>query len=561
MYDQQYWMQRFGAYVQWRSEMGGQRGEGAMRATQENLRSILGRWVRYACKNEIDPATYNELAIRQFCDAQGDIKDTTRADYRRHIRRWCERLPEFERTGLRSLVNLVEEFRVTTKYPTPDDAEHEEVRRQYERVLRSLAQMPYEDRQELKSIWTRTKLNYGSPGIQSTLSKTINEASEDEWMRIRDCLGDLCFGGADIADRMDIAAEQVTGLRFLVATRLPAICQPQQFIPNYVLRNDRKYPGKLDAIELLEQHGLLDAGPQDEARALLVDHAQHGDSGSVVMRANDLLLEALRPHFTEDGTVDTWGMSRFLYWLMERIPDNGEKVEPPDVDDGLADALADAADELLCDVSFLEDIVELLNDKKQVILYGPPGTGKTYFARRLGVDAYGHPGRRRVRGERAVLVGAIPPGVLVRGLLRGVPPAGRRRWSDDLQADVRSAGPAGGTRRGEPPRTACHGDRRDQPCEPAAGAGGIAVPAGVPRRVDSDAVPARRQGFTLPSNLWFIGTMNTADRSIALIDAAMRRRFHFVPFFPNHGPTAGLLRRWMQRNSPDRNGSPAWLTR
>ena len=202
--------------------------------------------------------------------------------------------------------------------------------------------------------------------------------------------------------------------------------------------------------------------------------------------------------------------------------------------------LADLADELLIPTSFLEEIETLLDDKPQIIFQGPPGTGKTYVARKLARHLAG-------ADDRVTLV-QFHPSYAYEDFVQGFRPT----LTDD--------GQAGFALRDGPLMRAAERARLEPDAKhfliiDEINRGNLAKVFGelyflLEYRDAKMNLQYSDEPFSLPPNLYIIGTMNTADRSIALVDLALRRRFYFVEFDPSTAPIKGLLRRWLADNAP-----------
>jgi 5-methylcytosine-specific restriction enzyme B len=204
----------------------------------------------------------------------------------------------------------------------------------------------------------------------------------------------------------------------------------------------------------------------------------------------------------------------------------------------------------------LPDILSGLQRRGQVVLYGPPGTGKTYAARRFAVwwllSRAGAAEASWILGDREAL--AEREHILSTARASGVPQLSMITFHPSYSYEDFVEGykprPTDG-------RGGLELELRDgifkRICRAAAtdprpyllvideiNRGNVPKIFGelitlleLDKRGISVLLPYSGETFSIPPNVFILGTMNTADRSIRLLDAALRRRFAFIELLPD----------------------------
>ena len=190
----------------------------------------------------------------------------------------------------------------------------------------------------------------------------------------------------------------------------------------------------------------------------------------------------------------------------------------------------------------------VLERKGQLILYGPPGTGKTFWAERAALDlaaywVFGKPFDQLAEGEKQAVTGDDKAGGLVR-LCCFHPAYGYEDFIEGYRPETLNGQIAFRLRDGVFKRLAKDAaqapDRRFFLIVDEINRGDIPRIFGElltilekDKRGKAIVLPVSGETFRVPANVFLIGTMNTADRSISLLDAALRRRFGFIELMPD----------------------------
>lgn len=196
-----------------------------------------------------------------------------------------------------------------------------------------------------------------------------------------------------------------------------------------------------------------------------------------------------------------------------------------------------SVEDILKDGCFLERteidrLLDRLRTKKNLILQGPPGTGKTWLAKRLAFALMGQKDDSKVRAVQ------FHPNLSYEDFVRGWRPTGEGKLSlaDGVFMEAIKATSK------DPSSKFVVVIEEINRGNPAQIFGELLTLLEAGKRTPNEALElcypdadGKRRPVHIPENLYVVGTMNIADRSLALVDLALRRRFAFVGLEPRLG--------------------------
>ncbi len=190
----------------------------------------------------------------------------------------------------------------------------------------------------------------------------------------------------------------------------------------------------------------------------------------------------------------------------------------------------------------IDSLIERLRDKKNLILQGPPGTGKTWLAKKIAFALMGTEHKSNVR------VVQFHPNLSYEDFVRGWRPTGDGKLALTDGIFMESIKLAIDNPKSEIVIVIEEINRGN----PANIFGELLTLLEASKRNPNDALElcypdanGKKLPVHIPKNLYVIGTMNIADRSLAMMDLALRRRFAFVTLEPMLGET---WKEWVVNN-------------